>query len=48
MFIRKYTDDLAYTLEMNKDEFKVMKLLYDKLLFNREGVSNQFRKEVFL
>jgi predicted nucleic acid-binding protein len=43
MFIKRYTDDLAYTLEMNEDEFKVMKMLYDKLIFNPEGVSNYFK-----
>jgi hypothetical protein len=43
MFIKRYTDDLTYSLDMNEDEFKVMKKLYDKLLFNPEGVSNYFK-----
>jgi hypothetical protein len=28
---------------MNEDEFKVMKMVYDKLIFNPEGVSNYFK-----
>jgi hypothetical protein len=43
MFIRRYTDDLGYRVDMNEDEFKVMKMLYDKLIFNPEGVSNYFK-----
>jgi hypothetical protein len=43
MFIRRYTDDLAYTLELNEDEFKTVKKVIDKLLFNPEGVSNYFK-----
>jgi hypothetical protein len=43
MFIRKYTDDLTYTLDMNEDEFKTVKKVIDKLLFNPEGVSNYFK-----
>jgi hypothetical protein len=43
MFIRRYTDDLAYTLEMNEDEFKVVRKVIDKLIFNPEGVSNYFK-----
>jgi hypothetical protein len=43
MFIRKYTTDLGYRVDMNEDEFKVMKMLYDKLIFTPEGVSNYFK-----
>jgi hypothetical protein len=43
MFIRRYTDDFGYRVEMNENEFKVMKMLYDKLIFNPEGVSNYFK-----
>jgi hypothetical protein len=43
MFIRRYTDDFGYRVDMNEDEFKVMKMLYDKLIFNPEGVSNYFK-----
>jgi hypothetical protein len=43
MFIKRYTDDLAYTLELNEDEFKTVKKVIDKLIFNPEGVSNYFK-----
>jgi hypothetical protein len=43
MYIRRYTDDLAYTLELNEEEFKTVKKVIDKLLFNPEGVSNYFK-----
>jgi hypothetical protein len=43
MFIRRYTDDLAYTLELNEEEFKTVKKVIDKLLFNPDGVSNYFK-----
>jgi hypothetical protein len=43
MHINKYYDDITYVLEMNEDEFKVMKKMIDKLLFNPDGVSNYFK-----
>jgi hypothetical protein len=43
MFIKRYTDDLTYSLDMNEDEFKTVKKVIDKLLFNPEGVSNYFK-----
>jgi hypothetical protein len=42
MFIRKYTDDQT-SLDLNNDEIKVLRKLIDKLLFNPECVSNQFK-----
>jgi hypothetical protein len=43
MFIKRHTDDLTYSLDMNEDEFKVMRKVIDKLIFNPEGVSNYFK-----
>jgi hypothetical protein len=42
MFIRKYTDDQT-SLDLNNDEIKVLRKIIDKLLFNPECVSNQFK-----
>jgi hypothetical protein len=43
MYIRRYTDDLTFTLDLNEDEYKMMRKIIDKLAFNPEGVSNQFK-----
>jgi hypothetical protein len=43
MFIKRHTDDITYSLDMNEDEFKVVRKVIDKLIFNPEGVSNYFK-----
>lgn len=42
MYIRK---DVAatYTMELNEDEYKAIKEILNKLIFNPNGVSNQFK-----
>jgi hypothetical protein len=42
MFIRKYTYDQT-SLDLNNDEIKVLCKVIDKLIFNPEYVSNQFK-----
>lgn len=42
MYIEKYIDN-TYAMELNEQEFAVLKKLYGKLLFNPECVSNQFK-----
>jgi hypothetical protein len=43
MYIRRNTADLTYTLDLNEDEYKVMRKIIDKLVFNPDGVSNYFK-----
>jgi hypothetical protein len=41
MFIRKGVD-IIHTVEMNSLEYQVFKKIFSTLIFNPEGVSNQF------
>jgi hypothetical protein len=41
MYIRKGVDIIP-TVEMNSLEYKVFKKVFSTLIFNSEGVSNQF------
>jgi hypothetical protein len=42
MYIRKGVD-IIHTVEMNSLEYQVFKKIFSTLIFNPEGVSNQFQ-----
>ena len=42
MYIRQ-NQSPTYILELNNDEYKTLKLIIDKLIFNPSNVSNYFK-----
>jgi hypothetical protein len=42
MYVNRNTNH-TYSVDLNVAEYRVLKKVFDRLLFNPEGVSNQFK-----